>query len=245
MDTVRVDTITDESDSGTSDQEDDNGTVTVEKKDRELFLRKELFSDHDSFQLRSVPDSIVKKLQGDDAFWYASHDFRKKSKPPKQSFLEQLLNKSWFRTLIWTLIIVGFISVLTWYLISSNVSIFSRRSGEIKQEESEGSSENIFEINFEKEISKAISESQYRVAVRLMFLNVLKNLSQNGLISYKQGRTNLDYLFQMQKTGYYKEFFRLTRDFEYTWYGKFDLNSETFSIIKNDFETFRNRISLN
>jgi hypothetical protein len=243
MDTVSVDTITDETDSATSIQEDDNGTITSEKKDGDFFIKKELFNPaHDSFQLRTVPDSIIKKLQGEDAFWYASHDFRKKSTPPKQSFLERLLNQSWFTTLIWFLIIGGFISVVVWYLISSNVSIFSRSPREIKQGDIEDSSENIFEINFEKEISKAISESQYRIAVRLMFLNILKNLSQKNIIAYKQGRTNFDYLMQIQSTGYYKDFFRLTRDYEYTWYGKFDISFETFSIIRNNFESFRNRI---
>ena len=245
MDTVTVysDTITYETGSDTQVEEDENGTVEVEKADREFFLRKELFnSDHDSFQLRSVPDSIIKKMQDDDAFWYASQDFRKKSKPNKTTFFEQLVDRSWFRTLIWVLIIGGFISVLAWYLVSSNVSIFRRRPGEIKQGDPDELSENIFEINFEKEISKAISEGEYRIAVRLMFLDVLKNLSQRDLISYQNGKTNLDYLLQLQPTRYYKEFFRLTRDYEYTWYGKFDLSADTFSIIKNDFESFRNRI---
>jgi hypothetical protein len=243
MDTVSADTVTDETDSATSDPESDNGTLSLEKKERDFFLKKELFnSEHDSFKIRSVPDSVIKKMQDDDAFWYASHDFRKKSKPPRQSFLERLLNRSWFRSFIWFLIIAGFISVVTWYLVSSNVLIFSRKPGEITQGDTEDSSENIFEINFEREISRAISESQYRVAVRLMFLNVLKNLSQKELITYKQGKTNFDYLLQMQSTGYYKDFFRLTRDYEYTWYGKFDISSETFAIIKNDFESFRNRI---
>jgi len=181
-------------------------------------------------------------MQDEDAFWYASHDFRKKSKPPKESFLERLLDQSWFRTLIWILIIGGFISVLTWYLISSNVSIFSRGPGQIKQGDIDDSTENIFEINFEKEIANAISEGQYRIAVRLMFLNVLKNLSLKDLITYKQGKTNFDYLMQMHSSRYYKDFFRLTRDYEYTWYGKFDITPETFDIIKNDFESFRNRI---
>ena len=236
-----MDTVTNESDSATSVPGNDDGTVTFEKKDGNFFLRKELFSDHDTFQLRSVPDSIVKKMQDDDAFWYASHDFRKKATPHSPSFLERLLNQSWFRTLIWFLIIAGFISVLTWYLISSNVSIFRRGPGEIKQEETEDSTENIFEINFEKERSKAIAESHYRIAVRLMFLSVLKNLSQKDLILYKQGKTNFDYLLQMQPTKYYSEFSRITRNYEYSWYGQFEVDSGIYNLIRQDFDNFNRR----
>jgi hypothetical protein len=56
--------------------QDDN----VDKEDKaEYFLRKEFtggFSD--SISIRRLPDSVVKNLQEDDAFWYANEVFKKK-----------------------------------------------------------------------------------------------------------------------------------------------------------------------
>jgi hypothetical protein len=104
-------------------------------------------------------------------------------------------------------------------------------------------SENIFDINYQREIEKAVNARDYRLAVRLMFLRLLKQLSQKKIIEYKQERTNFDYLSQLHSTGYYNDFFRLTRNYEYVWYGKFDVSRETFGVIKNQFENFDRKLS--
>ena len=103
-------------------------------------------------------------------------------------------------------------------------------------------SDDIFEISYSKEINKAITSGNYRLAVRLMFLQLLKNLSERNIIEYTQDRTNFDYLLQLHQSSYYKDFFRLTRNYEFAWYGHFDINKEAFSSIKSDFETFNRRL---
>ena len=135
------------------------------------------------------------------------------------------------------IIVVVFIGMLAWYLFQNN--IIRRRRGIVSEKkETAFHEENIFEIDYQGEIEKAIRSTNYRLAVRLMFLRLLKNLSQKNIIQYKQERTNFDYLSQLRQGRYYHDFCRLTRDYEYTWYGKFDLSPEMFGIIKNDFEKF-------
>ena len=56
-------------------------------------------------------------------------------------------------------------------------------------------------------------------------------------------KRNFDYLSQLYSTGYYNDFFRLTRNYEYTWYGKFNVNPEAFGIIKTEFENFYRKLS--
>jgi hypothetical protein len=199
----------------------------------------------DTFLLRSVPDSIVKSLQSDDDFWYANKDFKKEQKPgePRGDFQDVIAGNEWLHVLTWVIIIGGFLTVLIWFLVSSNVGVFRRRSKTLVTGDDTHENENIFEINYQQEINKAIKEDNYRLAVRLMFLRLLKNLSERNIIQYKQGRTNFDYLLQLSSTGYYKDFFRLTRNYEYAWYGGFDVSNETFGIIKNEFEKFDNSLS--
>jgi len=194
----------------------------------------------DTFLLRQVPDSVVNGLQSQDDFWYANKEFKKKrtSSEPPMNLQSWLGGKKWYRVLAWFIIIGGFLAVLTWYLASSNVGIFSRRSKIIANAADTDSHENIFDINYQKEIDKAIHSTNYRLAVRLMFLRALKNLSEKNIIQFKNGRTNFDYLLQMNSTGYYKDFFRLTRHYEYMWYGEFGVSNETFTIIKREFENF-------
>jgi hypothetical protein len=242
-DTTKVGVFSTETDS-IQDTDEDDAEVT-EKSDsnhEEFFSKRTIIpAAQDSLKVRAVPDSIIRAMKNDDAFWYANHDFKKKDTPQNNSLILKLVSLAWFRTLVWFLIIAGFTAVVIWYLISSNASIFRRSPYVIASATEDPNSENIFEINFESEINKTIATGQYRLAVRLMFLRMLKNLSEKNIIQYKQDKTNLDYLTQVQPTSYYKDFFRLTRNYEYTWYGKFDLSQEAFTIIKNDFETFRNK----
>ncbi|HEY9362149.1 MAG TPA: hypothetical protein VIQ00_02725 [Chitinophagaceae bacterium] len=198
-------------------------------------------------QLRHVPDSIVSSLKKDDAFWYADG---KKEKPKTvqptaqqdEPFLLWLVQQQWFRVLIWIIIIGGFIAVIIWYLIESNIGIFSKPSKKIASSGMDPITESIFDIDYSTEINNAIHSFNYRLATRLLFLRLLKNMSENNVIQYKQQRTNFDYLVQLQQTNYYNEFFRLTRNYEYAWYGKFDVSKEAFNAIRNDFEKFEQKI---
>ena len=61
-------------------------------------------------------------------------------------------------------------------------------------------------------------------------------MAERNIIRYKQDNTNLDYLSQLSTTTYYNDFFRITRNYEYSWYGHFDVNENAYHVIKKDFE---------
>ena len=208
------------------------------KVEAEYFLRKEFtggFSD--TVELRKLPDSVMKHLREDEAFWYVNEVFKKKQQRQGKSFTSHPV----FQTLLWLAIIVGFATFLIMYLSNSNVGLF-RKSSNITIKEDNVDTNDIFSINYQREIDKAVGMSNYRLAVRLMFLRLLKNLSDKNIIQYKQDSTNFDYLLQLQPTGMYADFFKLTRNYEYSWYGQFDIDKEKFDVIKNDFDKFERKI---
>lgn len=220
----------------------DEGTQSAGEKEKEYFLQKpEYGSDSFFVQQRKVPDSVVKKMQEDDDFWYANAIIEKeKKKQEEDSSYIPLGQRSWFQTLIWLIIIGGFAAFLMIYLSGSNVGLFRKKSKPMTTDEDEGITEDIFAINYQKEIDKAAAQGNYRLAVRLMFLRLLKNMSEKNIIQYKQDKTNLDYLLQLHPTNYYKDFFRITRNYEYSWYGQFEVSEEAYGIIRNDFNHFEN-----
>jgi len=204
------------------------------------FSSKQLQSNQggpDSTQMRQVPDSIGRRLKAQDEFWYVNYPFQKKK--PESEEGESLFAGPFFQALLWVLIIGGFVAFLIIYLSNGNVGLFRRgnrpiASGGVETVETD----NIFEINYQREIDKAVSNGDYRLAIRLLFLRSLKNLSDRNVIQYKQDRTNFDYLMQLHPTKYYNDFFRITRNYEYAWYGQFEIDSEKYNIIRNDFENF-------
>jgi len=193
----------------------------------------------DTIELRHVPSSVVDSLKKDEAFWYANAQLRKK----KQDTDSVTGTPRWLKISVWALIVGAFLAALTWYLVSSNILIFAKGQKPITPEdENEEIDENIFRINYQRDIERAITAENYRLAIRLMFLRLLRNLSNKNLIHYGAGKTNFDYLSQLFSTGYYNDFFRLTRHYEFVWYGKFEVNEEAFGAIKNDFENFDRRL---
>lgn len=204
----------------------------------EYFLRKEFtggFSD--SLILRKLPDSVMRRLRGDDAFWYANEIFKKKQQKQAKGFTAH----PFFQTLLWIVIIAGFATFLMLYLSGSNMGLF-RKANKIITDDDSVDTDDIFAINYQKEIDKAVGMSNYRLAVRLMFLRMLKKLSDNNLIQFTQDSTNLDYLLQLETTAMYKDFFKLTRNYEYSWYGQFEIDKEKFAVIKVDFDKFEGKI---
>ncbi|HET7898391.1 MAG TPA: hypothetical protein VFL47_11985, partial [Flavisolibacter sp.] len=67
-------------------------------------------------------------------------------------------------------------------------------------------------------------------------------LSDRRLIDYLHGRTNNDYVAQLSQSHYYRDFFRLTRNFEYTWYGQFIPSADVYSLLRSDFLTFQKNL---
>ena len=194
---------------------------------------------------RKVSNQKLVQLQQDEAFWYANKDLKKKEPIKKSSsnFFIELLQEKWFKTLLWILIVVSFAAVIVWYLSSLNIRLFRKASTSIIVEDVNKMPEDIFSIPYEKNIAEAIQQNQFRLAVRLLYLQTLMRLSNKNLIQFKQDKTNSQYLAQLYNTAFYKDFFSLTRQFEYTWYGQFPISKEVFEQVQKDFATFNHKLA--
>lgn len=200
----------------------------------------------DKLNIRHIPESEKQKLYADRDFWYT------KSKPGKtareRNYSDQtgsgkpLSEHPLFQTILWVVVIAGFIVFLVIYLRNSNVNLF-RRDVKLKSEDdSDVLTDDIYAISYGKEIEQAISNNNFRLATRLLFLRLLRNLADKQIIHYAQDRTNLDYLLQLQKSTVYKDFFRLTRHYEYSWYGQFPVDKSKFDVIRQEFDHFDTKL---
>lgn len=98
--------------------------------------------------------------------------------------------------------------------------------------------ENIHEINFNEQIQQAISNANYRLAVRLCYLRTLKTLNDQSLINWQPEKTNHAYVREIEDPALKKQFSQLTTQFEYIWYGEFFIDKENFGPIKSSFDLF-------
>lgn len=210
---------------GDDEGADDDGVKEAEKENDKFLKVDSPGWRTDTFSQRRADMRLFKN---DDEFWYANATFEKKKKENKETD-----SSVFYQTLLWFLAIGGFIAFLIIYLGNSNISLF-RRSKTIDQMEGELGTEDIFGINYNREIEKAVAAGDYRLAVRLLFLQLLRGMSDRNIIQYSHERTNLDYLLQVHHAPWYQQFFRITRNYEYVWYGLFEIDRNKFEAINKD-----------
>jgi len=105
--------------------------------------------------------------------------------------------------------------------------------------------ENIHAIDFPDSIEKAITQKNYRLAVRLYYLKTLKELTDREMIDWRINKTNRSYVYELNSPNLRPDFERITLQFEYAWYGNFPVDEEQFIVIKNQFLTFSNSVFTN
>lgn len=101
---------------------------------------------------------------------------------------------------------------------------------------------NIHLINFEKEIKEHISKKEYRNAIRLYYLWLLKKMSDKNIIEWDVEKTNSDYYYEIANSTIKKEFNYLSYLYNYIWYGGFSIDEDSFKEAKNSFEKTINAI---
>ena len=102
--------------------------------------------------------------------------------------------------------------------------------------------ENIHEMDFNALVEEAISNREYRKAIRFIYLFSLKKLSDKHLINWTPGKTNHEYVYEIENADIRDPFDRLSYYYEYAWYGDFEIGENHFQKIRDLFSTFKERI---
>lgn len=84
-------------------------------------------------------------------------------------------------------------------------------------------------------IAEAVKQNDFRLAIRYYYLLALKELSQNNSIDWQQQKTNADYLKEIKTNTLQAQFEKITRIYDYVWYGEFEVDALKFENLKLDF----------
>lgn len=107
--------------------------------------------------------------------------------------------------------------------------------------------ENIHELDFDRLIAEAISQQHYSRAVRLSYLQSLKQLTDRRLIDWKINKTNHDYLYELSQSQpgsrVVPAFGQLTSLFEYICYGNFAVGAAYFEEVRGRFQQFNQDVA--
>ncbi len=102
--------------------------------------------------------------------------------------------------------------------------------------------EYIHETDLDRFLREALAASNWPLAVRLYFLQSIKQLSEKEAIVWSKEKTNRDYLREMRGHRLATPFRDATRQYERVWYGNQPLTTEEFARLEPEFKALLGEI---
>ncbi|WP_299589124.1 DUF4129 domain-containing protein [Mucilaginibacter sp.] len=216
-------------------------------------IQAKVHTDTSKIQVKKFDEQALKRFKADKDFNYNSTAIGAGQPSLWDRFWNWLWNKitAWFEGVpysgqVFKYLLLAMSVTLVIYVIIKSVGIEPGRlwRGEAAKTSLPYSEslENIHEINFDAEIEKAIAQHNYRLAVRLLYLKCLKQLSDENLIKWQINKTNSAYLYELTNPRQKQIFGLLTRQFEYVWYGNFAISKQAFANIDLLFQDFKKQL---
>lgn len=96
----------------------------------------------------------------------------------------------------------------------------------------------------QKRLTECLEKGDYRGAVRIYYLFILKDLSHKEWIFWEREKTNMHYLREMSGKAEFDEFNKSISYFEVIWYGKRDIDHEQFKVIQPNFTNLLTKLGV-
>ena len=90
-------------------------------------------------------------------------------------------------------------------------------------------------VDFNTLIAQAISDRDYRLAIRYHYLDMLKKLSAASVISYDPDKTNFEYTFEITDLATREQFQYTSYLYNYIWYGEFNIDQQQYEKAASSF----------
>lgn len=141
-------------------------------------------------------------------------------------------------------IIIAFVAFILYYIFK-NVSLENKLNRKkIQAEDLAAPVENIEELDIHTLLRQTLAEGNFRLAVRMYFLGLLKKLNEGGVIVWKKDKTNRDYLTELfSKDYFFDDIRKLTLAYELVWYGEHVLSKESYEKLFAEFETIDQKLN--
>lgn len=152
-------------------------------------------------------------------------------------------NWSGFFRIFFFIIVIGLLTFIIMKLMGSTAFLSNKNVDKTNLKYSiEKVEEDIHQADLEDFAQHAIDKQDYKLAIRLYFLQILKDLSSNNFIKWKRNKTNKEYVREMSGTDLFKEFRAISRLFERVWYSDVTVQEHQFNRLRPKFLDFLKKI---
>ena len=157
------------------------------------------------------------------------------------SWLDNVFASPATRIFFWTL--AGIFILFILYKLFLTEGVFKKPAKNNQSATPEVSEETITgKSDFDTNINQAIRNGNYRLAIRYQYLKTLHKLADKHLIELAADKTNYQYVREISHRSYQNDFASLTLNYEYVWYGEFNIDESIYHKIAPRFSGFNQKI---
>ena len=205
------------------------------KRDKDFAYMKYLDS-----LLRQTKDLTVDTFSINNASSNSKRNVQQNSQPANTRIRINIFNQPIVKIILWILAIL-LISFIIYKLFLGENFFKRNRAYEIADTQKE--EEDISDASgYDKLIAQALMNKNYRLAIRYGYLQTLQMLYRSGLVQFSADKTNYQYVNELQGKPYHNDFVSITLNYEYVWYGKFDINEEVYNRLHKEYKSFHQKL---
>lgn len=101
--------------------------------------------------------------------------------------------------------------------------------------------DHVNEQDIDNLLKQALAANDFRAAVRLYYIRLLKHLNNVKYISWKRDKTNRDYTFELSSTSVVPDFKKVTLAYEIIWYGERTPTLQEFEDLQKNFNDLHSK----
>jgi hypothetical protein len=98
--------------------------------------------------------------------------------------------------------------------------------------------------DFDEAIRLQILQQNYRLAIRMLYLQVINQLRKKEYIHFSKEKTNVDYLSDLANEDLRSRFFSITSIYNHVWYGDVEIAEDQFLRFEKGFQSFYSLINV-
>ncbi|HET9056163.1 MAG TPA: DUF4129 domain-containing protein [Chitinophagaceae bacterium] len=215
--------------------------------------QKALTEDNLVYVIRNVPaDSLMAiKKEKSYAYMVTLDSLLREQNKELQSILERqkklsdspfssnIFSSKFLGIILWVSAIAALV-FLIYRMFLSNSALFkiNRKNMDVFLEEKE--KDDAEDMTARK--IRAVQSGNYRMAVRFAYLELLQFLTDKRIIEVRSDKTNYQYVSELKSYSWVDAFAALTLTYEYVWYGKYEIGSEKYNRIDEEFNLLKQKI---
>jgi hypothetical protein len=191
-------------------------------------------SKNDSLQLNETKwKRISENVDYSENYLESSNKSQKANKNYSFNWLKSDLIQN-----IFTIVILGLLVFLLFKIIKHSIFSLNKKIGQNNTYQVLNENTAINDLDLQEILKEVLSENNYKLAIRIRFLMILKFLLEKEYIKWEIDKTNIDYLNEMQNKREYADFEYLVLIYERIWFSDVDVNLNDFNILNVYFSNF-------